>query len=205
MKTKNGQILISVTLHKQDFTEVTWEKLKRNTYWYEVDFVGDNIIRIITDENNYSTIQEMYNLNQQIDNNRTVIELFKIQYKAYITGINRYEILSTISAGINKKNALKIFRHSISYMDVEILNIEKVDQFTCPNKYIDQYVGYDEIILHHHRNRKTFERHYPDAKFIGYSCGYYNPTYLVKMFDINKLPKSCTINSVNGNNMPLPF
>jgi len=56
-------LLISVQLHKADFTPDVWENLKHNTYWYEVVFAGERIIRIVTWESNYSSIQEMYNFN----------------------------------------------------------------------------------------------------------------------------------------------
>ena len=57
-----------------------------------------------------------------------------------------------------------------------------------------------EIQLHHDRNWKSFKRHFPNAKFIGFECGYWGPTFLVKKSDWennkNKLPKSCSIDHV---------
>lgn len=61
-----------------------------------------------------------------------------------------------------------------------------------------------EIELHHYRNMSSFEMHFPQAKFIGFTCGYYGPTYLIerKIWNAykNGLPKSCTINEVKNAN-----
>lgn len=59
MKTTDK--LIQVQLHKSDFVSETWESFKTNTYWYHVVFVGERIIRLITFESNYPSIQELYN------------------------------------------------------------------------------------------------------------------------------------------------
>jgi hypothetical protein len=57
-----------------------------------------------------------------------------------------------------------------------------------------------EIILHHDRNRKSFLRHFPDAEWLGFECGYWGPSYLVsdKEWAEKKhlLPKSCSIDEI---------
>ena len=53
--------LIEVQLHKSDFNSEIWENLRNNTYWYQIVFLCERIIRIVTWESNYSDIQEMYN------------------------------------------------------------------------------------------------------------------------------------------------
>lgn len=54
-----------------------------------------------------------------------------------------------------------------------------------------------EITLYHDRNWKSFKRHFPDAKFLGFGFGYYEPTFAVdpQEWENNKakLPKSCTV------------
>ncbi len=59
-----------------------------------------------------------------------------------------------------------------------------------------------EIVLHHDRHRKSFQRHFPNAKWLGFECGYWGPSYMVtdKDWQRNKhlLPKSCQIDEVNN-------
>lgn len=54
---------VTIQLHKSDFNSEIWESLKKNTYWYHIVFSGEKIIRIVTWESNYPSIQEMYNFN----------------------------------------------------------------------------------------------------------------------------------------------
>lgn len=57
-----------------------------------------------------------------------------------------------------------------------------------------------EITLHHDRNWKSFKRHFPGAKFLGFECGYWGPCFRVDDQEWKKnkakLPKSCTIDKV---------
>lgn len=63
MKTQATDREVTVTLHRSDFDELTWEKFKHSTYWYDTIFAGKNIIRILTWESNYESVCEMYNFN----------------------------------------------------------------------------------------------------------------------------------------------
>lgn len=57
-----------------------------------------------------------------------------------------------------------------------------------------------EVVLHHDRNRKAFERAFPGAEFLGYGCGLWEACYRVKDKEWSqgkdRLPKSCTIDEV---------
>lgn len=66
-----------------------------------------------------------------------------------------------------------------------------------------------EITLYHNRNWKSFKRHFPNAKFLGFGCGYYEPSFRVddQEWETNKskLPKSCTVIEIKADaaNKPL--
>jgi hypothetical protein len=57
-----------------------------------------------------------------------------------------------------------------------------------------------EIILHHDRNREAFLKVFPNAEFLGFGFGYWEPTYKLSdrewQRNKNRLPKSCTIDEV---------
>jgi hypothetical protein len=40
--------MVTVTLHRADFTPENWEAFKSNTFWYHVSFIGQHIINVIT-------------------------------------------------------------------------------------------------------------------------------------------------------------
>jgi hypothetical protein len=61
MKTQDR--IVTIQLHKSDFNPEIWESLRKNTYWYDIVFIGERIIRIVTWESNYESIQEIYNFN----------------------------------------------------------------------------------------------------------------------------------------------
>jgi hypothetical protein len=56
------------------------------------------------------------------------------------------------------------------------------------------------IELYHYRNCKSFKRYFHNAKFEGFECGYYFPSWFVgeQEWEANKgkLPKSCTITKI---------
>lgn len=54
--------MISIQLHKSDFTSEVWNSFKDVTnYWFHPVFIGERIIRIVTWESNYDQIQKLYN------------------------------------------------------------------------------------------------------------------------------------------------
>ena len=61
-----------------------------------------------------------------------------------------------------------------------------------------------EVTLYHDRNFKAFKRHFPNAEFLGFEYGYYEPSFRVDDTEWEqnkfKLPESCTIVRVEKSN-----
>lgn len=120
------------------------------------------------------------------------IETYKATFSKLVEGFGEYRTVSTLICAIDYNHARALF--SKQEPKANIIDFDLVDTFECPDELTSQYIAGAEIQLHHYRNMATFKKHYPNAYFIGFECGYWGPTYLVEEF--NGLPKSCTIDYI---------